>query len=415
MSLRPLLVFLMVVMSFVKCSTAFCFTPTCLLQSAESSRHFVGHNGASSSLLATATATSSSSSPSVLCIGDALFDCIANDNVCSIEDMMMLTNAWTAWPGGAPANVATALCKLGTTSAFAGCLGADTDGDAIQNLLEQTGVDVTLLQRTDKYPTRRVMVIRDQVSGDRVFAGFYDGKSADAFADAYFDMTVTLQNEAAEAVIMRAKYLVCSTLSLAFETSRKAVNDIVNRGLAGGARLYVDVNWRDVFWTNHEETVARQTILEFAQRAHIVKLTDEEAHWLLGISASDALAKPELVAQAFPHACAVLVTAGEKGASYSIVGHTGKVEPFHVTVLETTGAGDAFTAGFIHGLLSLNLDIVMFNEQVPCEDQPEVIQNIVRLAAAVGALTCTSEGAIAAQPTFDEVESFLIHGQKVWT
>jgi len=313
MSLRPLLVFLMV-MSFVKCSKAFCFTPTCLLQSAESSRHFVGHNGASSSLLATATATSSSSSPSVLCIGDALFDCIANDNVCSIEDMMMLTNAWTAWPGGAPANVATALCKLGTTSAFAGCLGADTDGDAIQTLLEQTGVDVTLLQRTDKYPTRRVMVIRDQVSGDRVFAGFYD-----------------------------------------------------------------------------------------------------EAHWLLGISASDALAKPELVAQAFPHACAVLVTAGEKGASYSIVGHTGKVEPFHVTVLETTGAGDAFTAGFIHGLLSLNLDIVMFNEQVPCEDQPEVIQNIVRLAAAVGALTCTSEGAIAAQPTFDEVESFLIHGQKVWT
>jgi fructokinase len=198
------------------------------------------------------------------------------------------------------------------------------------------------------------------------------------------------------------EWLVCSTLSLAFEHSSEAVHHLVDRGLAGGARLYVDVNWRNVFWSN--EQVAREKILEFAQRADVVKLTDEEAMWLLGIP--DALACPQDVSECFPRAFAVLVTAGEKGASYSIFRHCGKVEPFRVDVKETTGAGDAFTAGFLHALSSLDHDTL--------EEEPQFAENMVRFAAAVGALTCTRDGAIAAQPTMNEVEAFLIHGQKVW-
>ena len=347
------------------------------------------------------SALGSKTSPSVLCIGDALLDCIANEDARGFTvDEMVSNHAWTAWPGGAPANVATTLCKLGTTSAYAGCVGQDQDGDDIQSLLENIGVDVTLLRRTADHPTRRVMVTRDS-SGDRAFAGFYEGRSAGAFADAYFDMT-TVQDAPSEAIIKGAEWLVCSTLSLAFEHSAEAVNHLVDRGLAGGARLCVDVNWRNVFWSN--EQVAREAILVFAQRADVVKLTDEEAMWLLGIPS--ALACPQDVSKAFPRAFAVLVTAGEKGASYCIFDHCGKIEPFQVDVKETTGAGDAFTAGFLHALLSLQDDTL--------KEEPRVAENMVRFAAAVGALTCTSEGAIAAQPTMNEVESFLIHGQKVW-
>lgn len=74
---------------------------------------------------------------SVLCIGDALFDCISDIPGLSLQDMVD-QDAWTAFPGGANANVATALCKLGTRSAFCGCLGADTDGDLLQSLLHDT-------------------------------------------------------------------------------------------------------------------------------------------------------------------------------------------------------------------------------------------------------------------------------------
>ena len=51
---------------------------------------------------------------------------------------MVKENAWHAWPGGAPANVATALCKLGTPAAFAGCIGDDFDGDSVRSVTRAT-------------------------------------------------------------------------------------------------------------------------------------------------------------------------------------------------------------------------------------------------------------------------------------
>jgi hypothetical protein len=113
--------------------------------------------------------------PEVLCVGDALFDCIANNEAKGLSmSRVVEAGAWTAFPGGAPANVASALVKLGTRAAFAGCVGADGDGDALQSLLEDIGVDISLMQRSETAPTRRVMVERS-VDGDRSFAGFWQG------------------------------------------------------------------------------------------------------------------------------------------------------------------------------------------------------------------------------------------------
>jgi fructokinase len=370
--------------------------------------------------------SSAGPSPSVVCLGDALFDCIANDDArgLSVEEMVK-RKAWTPFPGGAPANVATACCKLGTRSAFVGCVGADHDGDELEAMFREIGVDVTLLQRTTgSSPTRRVMVTRSE-EGDREFGGFYGGRGADAFADCQLDSKTLLLECHAETsqdssrannaiIIDTAKWIVSSTLSLAFEKSADSIHQLVDRGLEGGARLYVDINWRPVFWPSGSEEAARAKILGFAQRAHIVKMTDEEAEWLLGVPMSEALSDPSRIHKEFPCALGVLVTAGEKGASYSLLGSTGRVEPFRVDVQETTGAGDAFTAGILHGLLSLDMDLGSFETEVSADDRSEVVDQIVRFAAAVGALTCTKEGAIAAQPSFAEVESFLIHGEKVW-
>jgi fructokinase len=343
--------------------------------------------------------------PSVLCIGEALLDCIANDANVSAEKMMR-DGSFTAFPGGAPANVAIALSKLGTSAAFAGCVGKDEDGTILSNLFVQQNVNVKLLQRARaSYPTRRVMVTKNQ-DGDRSFAGFYGDLPADAFADCHYEASCIFKDddEAALAVIDSAKWLVCGTLSLAFDQTADTMKRIVDRGLEGGARLCVDVNWRPVFWPADAETRARTEIVRFARRAHVVKLTDEEAEWLLNMTAHEALADPSLVHQHFPNAIAVLVTAGAKGASYSMMGHRGMVEPFPVKVVETTGAGDAFTAGFLHRALESDI----FGKDIPGQlVDASSIDKIVRFASAVGALTCTAEGAIAAQPTLPEVESFL--------
>jgi len=361
-------------------------------------------------------------SPSVLCIGDALFDCIANDDArgLSVKDMVEL-GSWTAFPGGAPANVATACCKLGTKSAFAGCLGSDEDGDQLEDLLRDTGVDVTLVQRaTDNTPTRRVMVTRS-LEGDREFGGFHGGLSANSFADCRLDFESFRKERGekwkeAERVINGVSWIVCSTLSLAFEKSADSISKLVDRGIENGAQLYVDINWRPVFWPEDDDEGddnARQAILAFARRATIVKLTDEEAEWLFGISAAEALSDPTRIQLEFPEAVGVLVTAGEKGASYSLLGCSGRLEAFQVDVQETTGAGDSFTAGILHGLLSFGDDntIHSFKSKVSPEELEQAVHQIVCFASATGALTCTKEGAIAAQPTFLDVESFLIHGE----
>ena len=344
----------------------------------------------------------------VLCVGDALFDCIANDNARGwTVDEMVARDAWTPFPGGAPANVATALRKLGTSSAFCGCLGSDADGDKLLALLEDTNVDVTMVQRHPTAPTRRVMVTRS-IEGEREFAGFFKGLPADAFSDCYLDADKLLDTSSGGSspsmptkIVQNVKWLACSTLSLAFGASSKAVRALVKEALQNeNCKLLVDVNWRTVFWK--DEDLAREDIMDFVQQANVVKLTDEEAEWLLDLPATEALNRPDKVHVFFPNASSVLITAGEKGVSYSIRGFTGKIEPFVVDVTETTGAGDAFTAGFLHNM-------VQNGEPTSKEEADQMIS----FAAAVGALTCTKEGAIAAQPTFHEVESFLIHGKKV--
>ncbi len=351
-----------------------------------------------------------SSSPQVVCVGDALLDCIATKEASgwSLEKMTS-ENAWTAFPGGAPANVATACVKLGTSAAMCACIGTDDDGDLIQQVLQETGVDISLLQRTSELPTRRVMVTRS-MDGNREFGGFHENRPADAFADCLLDESLLFPK--ATTMLKNAQWIVSSTLSLAFPKSNQAVHSLVHHALQqGGVKLFVDVNWRPVFW-QQPETYARNVIFEFTQQAHVVKLTDEEAEWLLGIPASEALEHPRRIHDQFPNAQAVLVTGGEKGASYSLFGCTGHVNVLHVNVVETTGAGDAFTAGFLHALGMVDGDV---NDSTSQEERQEMAHDVVVFASTVGALTCTEEGAIAAQPTFDQVESFLLHGEKVWS
>ncbi|CAN0447182.1 unnamed protein product, partial [Discosporangium mesarthrocarpum] len=149
-----------------------------------------------------------------------------------------------------------------------------------------------------------------------------------------------------------------------------------------------------------KEHAARRRILTFARSADVVKLTDEEAEWLLGIDREMAMKEPSVVRAYFPEAKGVLVTAGECGASYDLLGSTGFIPPYDVDAVETTGAGDAFSAGFLFHVLQ---------DKAPggLLDHLAAVEEALQFASAVGALTCTGEGAIAAQPTAEDVEALM--------
>ncbi|MGF1535503.1 MAG: carbohydrate kinase [Elainellaceae cyanobacterium] len=318
-------------------------------------------------------------SPRVLCMGEILFDLISDQPGVPYESV----SSWKAYPGGAPANVACALMKLGTPSGFLGCVGRDEPGRELVELLNRIGVATDAVQRHDTMPTREIYVIRTS-DGDRQFVGFGDRDSG-AFADTALDAG-TLSPELFE----QTDYLVLGTLELPYADTAQAIHRAIDLAKQHGVKVVLDVNWRPMFWPQPD--AAKPDVMALVQQADIVKLSDEEADWLF--STTD----PGAIAQKLGAVDGVLVTAGEKGCAYWLLGNQGDRPAFKVAVEETTGAGDSFLAGFIHQLCRQGLDAMK---------QAEAAREVVTYACAVGALTTMRPGAIASQPSASEVEAFL--------
>ena len=152
----------------------------------------------------------------------------------------------------------------------------------------------------------------------------------------------------------------------------------------------MDLNWRPMFWPDPE--TAQPLIFEVLERIDFLKLSESEAIWLF--DTDDARA----ILQRLDNLQGVIVTAGDRGCAYCIAGNEGRLPAFPVAVEDTTGAGDSFLAGFLHQLCQQGLSSL---------EDPEKTREIVRYATAVGSLTTTRPGAIAAQPTAAEIAAFL--------
>lgn len=315
----------------------------------------------------------------VICLGEILFDCLADELGKSVSKV----SSWTSYPGGAPANVASALVKLGTPAAFIGCVGKDSQGRELIQLLQSIGVNLSGVQYNNQVPTRQVYVTRSQ-DGDRTFAGFGD-RPADRFADAYLQAQYLPQS-----LFLEAEYLVLGTLELAYPQTRAAVFRALEMADEYHLKIILDVNWRPMFWLKEQD--ALPLIEKLWQYIDFLKLAEEEALWLF--NTADAAT----IARHLDSIEGVLVSNGKAKVSYCINDNQGTVEPPEVKVMDTTGAGDAFLAGFIHQLC--------LQGTLKLED-PKIVKDIVTYACAVGSLTTTKSGAIAAQPTPAEVQSLL--------
>jgi fructokinase len=315
----------------------------------------------------------------VICLGEILFDCLADDLGKSLAEV----TSWTPYPGGAPANVACALVKLGTPSALISCVGKDQGGHQLVELLQSIGVSTAGIQYNDQVPTRQVYVTRT-ANGDRIFAGFGD-RRADQFADAYLQAEY-LPPE----LFLEAEFLVIGTLELAYPQTRAAVFKALELAEEYHLKIVLDVNWRPMFWLDQQE--ALPLIKQLWQYIDFVKLAAEEAQWLFDTTDAGA------ITHRLNSVEGVLVSDGGGQVSYCLSENEGKINPVKVAAKDTTGAGDAFLAGFIHQLCQYG------NQKL---QDPEIARSIVNYACAVGSLTTTKEGAIAAQPTPAEVAAFL--------
>lgn len=318
--------------------------------------------------------------PLVLCLGEALVDRLDGPD----GDRL----------GGAPANVACALARLGTPSAFLGRLGRDAIGQAFAAVFAERGVDASALQWDAQRPSRVVLVRRD-ASGDRQFGGFVGAGEGfvndrfvnDRFADQALDANAL--SAALGPLLATARWLLVGTIPLASPAAASALKLACREAAAAGVALALDINWRPTFWDPAADPASGPTPVQTAamapllQQAALIKCAAEEARWLFG---SD---DPAVVSAALPQRPDVVVTDGGEPLRWCFAGLSGELPAFPVPVLDTTGAGDAFMAGLLHGLL---------------HNQP---QERLRFASACGALVCQGAGAIDPQPSADAVRAFL--------
>ncbi len=314
-----------------------------------------------------------------ICLGEILIDCFAEQSGVPRSEVIR----WAPLPGGAPANVACGLAKLGDRADFIGAVGSDHWGDALVKLLADMGIGHQGVQRRLKAPTREVYITHD-ADGERTFAGFSESDPT-VFADAHL-----FADALDPSLFIGADFLVLGTLSTAYTDTRQSVERALTLAAQNNTQVLIDVNWRPMFWPAPAEAPGR--VYDLIQKAQYLKVSDDEADWLFGTRSATA------IAHQLPHLNGVLVTAGSQGCEYWLMGNTNKLAAFDVDVEETTGAGDAFTAGFVHQLLRQGNHALK---------EADIAHNIVRYASAVGALTTTRPGAIAAFPSPNEIEVFL--------
>lgn len=326
----------------------------------------------------------------VLCVGEALVDRLgppggdpATAPADQLDDRL----------GGAPANVACAVARLGTRAGFIGRLGRDAIGAAFADLFAVRGVETSALQWDSLRPSRIVLVQRD-AGGERNFGGFAGNRGA-GFADQALDaaeLTDPLLRLLTSTRPGAPAWLLTGTIALASAASTEALALLLERSAAQGLQLAVDVNWRPTFWDPQLPPEAPPTAAVKArmqpllERADLLKCAAEEAEWLFGVT------DPSAISAVLPRRPDVVVTDGARCLRWCVAGEEGQRDSYAVPVVDSTGAGDAFTAGLLHSL---------------CAHPDWPVERRMAFAAACGALVCQGAGAIDPQPTEDQVLAFM--------
>jgi fructokinase len=253
-----------------------------------------------------------SSATEILVFGEVLFDCFQNG-----EQVL----------GGAPFNVAWHLQAFGDRPQFVSRVGDDELGRKILSAMRQWQMDVTQVQIDPKHATGRVEVTVHQHE-----------PSYRILPNCAYDFIDTDQVHG----VAKHGLLYHGTLGLRSAASRKAFSHLCQ---SNDLAIFLDVNLREPWWN-------RQDVQQWLSRASWIKLNHEELKQLgfAGGSDEEALAAMH---KTFP-VRQIILTRGERGALvrtedgeyHSVV----PIEP--VEMVDAVGAGDAFSAVYIHGLMA---------------------------------------------------------------
>lgn len=320
-----------------------------------------------------------SESPLVVCFGEMLIDFVPTVAGLSLSEAPAFKKA----PGGAPANVAVCIARLGGSSAFIGKVGDDEFGYMLADILEKNNVNNKGM-RFDTGARTALAFVTLTADGEREFM-FYRNPSADMLLQ---------ESELDVDLIREAKIFHYGSISLISEPCRSAHLAAMKIAKDSGVLLSYDPNLRLPLWPS--EDAARTGILSIWDSADIIKISEQE---IVFLTEGEDPYDDAVVRKLFhPNLKLLLVTEGSDGCRYFTKDFNGRVKGLKVEVVDTTGAGDAFVGGILN---QLSCDLSLYQDE-------QRLREALKFANACGALTVTERGAIPALPSREAVLEALV-------
>lgn len=298
--------------------------------------------------------------------------------------------------GGAVANVAVAIARLGGSARFIGGVSEDEFGQLLLQVLVDNHVD-TQYAHVVKGASTAVALVTLQTAGQRRFTFFRTG-TADSQLQAE-DLNWSAWHDAA----------ICHVggVLLSVEPARSATLAAMDHTRQAGSIVSFDVNVRPTLWSSPTEI--HGTIAKAVARTDILKLSADEVEFIRepGSVPTEPLLEVDRLKKVGAELLEkgprlVIITLGAHGALLMTARHLAEIPPLPVRSVDTTGAGDAFMGAILYKLVQQECntpaDIALLTEHD--------LSNLGRFANVVAGLSVTRYGGISSFPFMHEVNSF---------
>ncbi|MBC7569437.1 MAG: carbohydrate kinase [Spirosoma sp.] len=266
----------------------------------------------------------------LLSVGELLADFIGHHVSISLLD----AQDFRRYQGGSPANMAANMARLGNKVALAACVGDDNIGKYLVRQIEETGIDTTHIALDPHEPTSLVMVSRTAGTPDFV---------AYRMADRCLH-----PNQLPDSLLSQADIFHTTCFALSKQPAQNTIVDAARRAKVAGCQISIDANYAPTIWPDREQ--AWRVLTDYIAGGALVKLSFDDVERLYAEPKN-----PDDVLADFHGLGASLIclTLGSEGSlvSYENGEKQARIPGRKVDVVDATGAGDAYWAGFLTAYL----------------------------------------------------------------
>ncbi|GAB3553814.1 carbohydrate kinase family protein [Spirosoma fluminis] len=262
----------------------------------------------------------------VLSVGELLADFIGHYVSTSLLD----AQDFRRYQGGSPANMAANLARLGNSAALVACVGNDNIGRYLLRQVTEAGVNTEYVLADPLEPTSIVLVSRTAGTPD-----FVAYRHADAQLRA---------EQLPDTLLQQAHIFHTTCFALSRQPAQSVIVDAAHRARLAGCQISIDANYAPTIWPDRERAWA--VLRDYCSAGALVKVSEDDTERLYGEAQS-----PERVFSDFHQMGALLVclTLGPNGSivSYEHGTKQARIPGRKIDVVDVTGAGDAYWAGFL--------------------------------------------------------------------